>query len=236
MNFDDVKKDIHKLIGLELESIRPGATIIIVDVDDEKGSLSLKTSSGQLRSRPIDELQKIWDEMMISPAVHVEGVLHGSGTSRNQPETILASLPYVEWLKVDKKKHITYVGKDTHPFGTLRQMDAVSAVELTSKMKGSKVTSNFNMVIAAKDINQSISALQDICHGTLSTLDRGIYQFETQTDRIVFLSADILGVEEGTYCIIETSQKVNAAKRLCLYGKYYSIISNGNVKALVKEK
>ena len=86
MNFTEVIKDIHKLVGLELNSIRPGARITITDVDEERGSLILRTSSGQNRSRPIDELQKIWDEMMVKPAVHVEGVLHGSGTSRNQPE------------------------------------------------------------------------------------------------------------------------------------------------------
>lgn len=236
MNFTDVKEDIHKLIGLELNSIRPGAKITIVDIDDEKGSLTLRTSAGQLRSRPIDELQKIWNEMMISPAVHVEGVLHGSGTSRNQPETILASLPYVEWLKVDNKKHIAYVGKSTHPFGTLKQMDAVASVEISSKMKKTAAGSTLNMVIAAKDINRSIAYFQGMCRGKLSTLDRGIYQYETQTDIVVFLSADIHGIDEGTYCIIETSQKVNSTKRLFLYGKYYSVISRGNIKALVKEK
>lgn len=235
MNFADVKEDIHKLIGLELNSIRPGAKITIVDVDDEKGSLLLKTSAGQLRSRPIDELQKIWCEMMISPAVHVEGVLQGSGTSRNQPETILASLPYVEWLKVDNKKHISYVGKNTHPFGTLKQMDAVAAAETSAKMKESKGVSNLNMVIATKDINQSIANFQELCHGTVSTLDKGVYQFETHTDIIIFLSADILSIDEGTYCIIETSQKVNSGKRLRLYGKYYSIISRGNIKVLVQD-
>lgn len=161
MNFSEIKTDIKKLMGLELNSIRPGAKITLIDFDEEKGSLILKTSTGQLRSRPIEELQKIWEEMLISPAVHVEGVLHGSGTSRNQPETILANLPYVEWLKVDNKKHIAYVGKKTHPFGTIKQMDAVDAIEITVKMKSSKNSGDFSSVIVTNDINASITNMQN---------------------------------------------------------------------------
>lgn len=233
MNFTDVMKDIHKLVGLELNSIRPGAKITITDVDEERGSLILRTSSGQNRSRPIDELQKIWNEMMVKPAVHVEGVLHGSGTSRNQPETILANLPYIEWLKVDNKKHIAYVGKNTHAFGTLRQMDSVTAVEVTTKMRTSKGGGKFTTAIVAKDVNQSIQEMQTICQGTVTTLEKGIYQLQTHVDIIIFISADVWGLEEGTYCVIESSTPMSTQKRLELYGKYYSVLCNGNIKALV---
>ena len=233
MNFTDVIKDIHKLVGLELNSIRPGAKITITDVDEEKGSLILRTSSGQNRSRSIDELQKIWNEMMIKPAVHVEGVLHGSGTSRNQPETILANLPYVEWLKVDNKKHIAYVGKNTHVFGTLRQMDSVFAVEVAAKMNKSKEGGKFTTAIVARDINQSIQEMQTICQGTVTTIERGIYQLQTHVDIIVFLAADVWGIEEGTYCVIESSTPMSTEKKLTLYGKYFSVLCNGNIKALI---
>ncbi len=233
MNYSDVIKDIYKLVGLELDSIRPGAKITVTEVDEERGSLLLKTSSGQTRSRPLDELQKIWNEMMISPAVHVEGVLHGSGTSRNQPETILANLPYIEWLKVDNKKHIAYVGKNTHAFGTLRQMDSVLAIEVVAKMRASKEGVKFSTAIVARDVNQSIQEMQEICHGTVTTIERGIYQLQTRIDIIVFLAADVWGIEEGTYCVIESNVPMNTGKRLALYGKNYSVLCNGNIKALV---
>ena len=236
MNFSEVLGDVHKLIGLELDSIRPGAKIVIIDVDEEKKSLLLKTATGTTRSRPIDELQKIWDEMMVKPAVHVDGVLHGSGTSRNQPETILANLPYIEWLKIDNKKHIAFVGKNTHPYGTLKQMDSFEASEIASKVKaavGNK-KNEFSMAIVAKDINESIENVQNICRGTVSTVEKGVYQLQTQTDLILFLSSDVWGLEEGTYCVIETDFQMSAEKRLSLYGKYYSVLCNGNIKALVK--
>ena len=43
MTFEDVKKDIVKLIGLDLESVRPGAGIRILSVDLKQGNLQLKT-------------------------------------------------------------------------------------------------------------------------------------------------------------------------------------------------
>ena len=236
MNFTDVMNDIHKLVGLELNSIRPGAKITITYVDEERGSLILRTSSGQNRSRPIDELQKIWNELMVKPAVHVEGVLHGSGTSRNQPETILANLPYIEWLKVDNKKHIAFIGKKTHAYGTLKKVDAFEASKIVSKMKseGEKAKDHFSTVIATKDINASIESIQNVCGGFVSTVERGFYQLQTQTDLILFLSADIWELEEGTYCVIETGSPMGVKKGLSLYGNYYSVLCNGNIKAFIK--
>lgn len=64
MTFDDVKKDIIKLIGLDLESVRPGAGIRILSVDEEQGNLQLRTVAGQVRSRPLVELERIWNELL----------------------------------------------------------------------------------------------------------------------------------------------------------------------------
>ena len=233
MNFTDVISDIHKLIGLELNSVRPGAKITIIEVDEERGSLILKTASGQTRSRPIEELQKIWNEMMVKPAVHVEGVLHGSGTSRNQPETILANLPYIEWLKVNNKKHIAYVGKKTHPYGTIRQMGAIEAESIQSIIQSANAK-GFNTVIVARDITDSIDRVKEFCNGTIAAVEEGVYQLQTQSDLIVFLAADRWGLDEGTYCVIEATAPINIEKRIELYGKYYSVISNAYLKALVK--
>lgn len=235
MNFKDVEKDLQKLIGMKLNSIRQGAEIEILEIDLEKDNLILKTVAGQKKSRPIEELRKIWSQMMIKPAVHVEGVLHGSGTSRNQPETILANLPYIEWLKIDNKKHISYVGKNTHPYGTIKRMDPMKAVEIQSQMNVSySAKDSFATAIVSKDVNTSISVMQSICNGTISTLDKGAYQFETASELIVFLSADIWGLEEGTYYVMSSQKNVQMLKRLKLYGKYFYVLNQGNVKAPIE--
>lgn len=122
-SFDDVIRDINdSLLGKTLQSISGRATPFkIVEVNDEKRNLYIDMN-GKQKSRPFDELERIWQEMRSKPAVHVESFLGGSGSSRNQPETILANLPYVEWLLIDGKKHIAYVDEDTHEPGTIRQM------------------------------------------------------------------------------------------------------------------
>src|SRR5690606_35913078 len=95
----------------------------------------LRTRKGKERSRPFSELRRLWQALQMSPAIHVDSVLGGSGSSRNQPETILANLPYVEWFQYDGKKHLTLVGSPTHPNGTLKQLDPLRAQEIRSKMK-----------------------------------------------------------------------------------------------------
>ena len=130
MTFDNLIRDIKQLKGTKLNSIRPGSDIIIHNVDTEHAKVEIVTINGILKSRPLSEIQKLWKELCSCPAVHVDKVLSGSGSSRNQPETILANLPYIEWFKFDNKKHIVFVGKSTHPLGTLKQMDAVEAEKI----------------------------------------------------------------------------------------------------------
>lgn len=63
-----------------------------------------------------------------------------------------------------------------------------------------------------------------------------MYQLETSMDLVIFLSSETWGIEEGTYCVIETSKQQNIDKRIELYGKYYSVICNGDIKVFLKDK
>ena len=134
--FEDVIHDIaDHLKNLPLESISGRATpFSVYDVDFEKRSYFLKLGSGKIKSRPFDEIERIWQEMTSKPAVHVESFLGGSGSSRNQPETILANLPYVEWLLLNGKKHIAYIDEDTHEYGTLKAMDTIRFEDYNAAM------------------------------------------------------------------------------------------------------
>ena len=42
MNFTDVERDVHKLIGLELNSISRSAAITIENIDDEQERLIIR--------------------------------------------------------------------------------------------------------------------------------------------------------------------------------------------------
>ena len=207
MTFNDVLNDIKKLIGLRLSSIRPGAEITILTVDEEQDNLILLTASGTQRSRPLRELRTIWELMMLKSAVHVDEALHGSGTSRNQPETILANLPYVEWLKVNGKKNLAYVGNPSHPFGTLKEMDVFRAETLISKLHNQSSDKAPKGLIVTKNIVDLISSMARRCPGTTKTIQNGLYSFITANDSFL-IGNDAIGLPCGTYLIIRVKQFV----------------------------
>ena len=235
MTFDDVINDISKLIGMELQSIRPGAEIVIQEVDEARECLILRTAQDQYRSRPLGELKLIWGEMMKLPAVHVDGVLHGSGTSRNQPETILANLPYVEWLKLNNKKHIAYVGQNTHPYGTLKQMDSFKIAEISQKMMLSSTSGSVKMVAVSPDVSSLSSYLQQVLHGVVSSMGEGVYSYRNKNVDIMIVSSLKTNIPEGSYSIIDT-EAVPGLPVVHLQGDEYYLMNTKNLKALLRKK
>lgn len=235
MTFNDVIQDIEKLVGLELQSIRPGASLTILDIDRERSSLIIKTSQGQTKSRPLGELETIWDELSRLPAVHVEGVLHGSGTSRNQPETIFANLPYIEWLRINKKKHIAFVGKTTHAYGTLKQMDSILAAELAKSSASKPSSSNkANIVIVTSDVRNAISTLQAAFSGKVSPIEKGAYLFESASLNTLVISSVQTSLSVGSYSVLPLSSAISS-QVVSLCGKDYYVINNANIQLLVKK-
>ena len=235
MTFSDVIQDIRKLVGLELQSIRPGATITIIDVDEEKSCLNLRTAQGHTRSRPLSELQTIWNELNRLPAVHVEGVLHGSGTSRNQPETILANLPYIEWLKLDNKKHISLVNRNTHAYGTLKQMDAIAAAEIASHTKsGAASGGKAQIVIVSPDVGNTSACLQASFPGKLATVERGVYAYESTTAEILIIAAGHTELAPGCYTVLPATA-VLATRTVDICDEDYYVIDDGGIKLLIRK-
>ncbi|GAM70804.1 hypothetical protein JCM19236_2748 [Vibrio sp. JCM 19236] len=53
---------------------------------------------------------------------NVDQALFGSGSSRNQPETIFANLPYIQHFRFKGKKHIFLRGASVHEFGSLSEL------------------------------------------------------------------------------------------------------------------
>lgn len=235
MNFSDVIKDIKKLVGMELQSIRPGASITILEVDEKKGCLILKTSQGQTRSRPLSELQVIWDELNRVSAVHVEGVLHGSGTSRNQPETILANLPYIEWLKINNKKHIALVGKNSHPYGELHRMDPMAAAEIVEITKDHSTGEVTQVFVVSSDVSETVNKLSSVLQGTISAVESGVYLFDSPSLRIIVVVDTHISLSPGSYLVIPKIQ-TNATKTVVICGEEYLVISEtSDVKLLMRK-
>ncbi|WP_294112621.1 hypothetical protein [uncultured Fibrobacter sp.] len=210
MMYNDLLKDIEKLIGLQLHSIRPGAELTIEAIEREKCSLLLRNAQGNLRKRSLDEIRNLWSELQKKRIVHVDGFLHGSGSSRNQPETILANLPYIEWLKYNGKKHLAYVEKSTHEFGTLREMNPVEQIGFCELL--SKIQSNlhrFSYAVVTNDIKQCIDDFNKDSSYNLTVLEQGAYALSMPNNEVLFLSADKYKLPRGVYPVLH-DQTVSA--------------------------
>ena len=235
--FEDVIEDVRKLEGLELKSINPGSNIVILEVDLFRKSVVIKTSKGQTKTRPFSEIQRIWNEMLSAPAVHVDSILRGSGSSRNQPETILANLPYVEYLKINGKKHIAYVERDTHPYGILREMDGEEADAVRARMDGCD-DSAIQSIVVSEDAKSVIESLQSACPGTTSALEYGVYVFRTMTAEHLVIASGVVNLEEGTYIVLSSPNGVlptSVSRRLSIRSRNYVLLEGNGLKLLVRE-
>jgi hypothetical protein len=126
--------------GQPLHSISGRSDIRVTEVDDDY--ITLKTVSGEIKSRPLAELRRVADRLTLNMPIHVDSVLGGSGSSRNQPETLLANLPDVEWMKLDERKHLVWVGRKTHELGTLKRADPYTVKLAISTLADAKVIAN----------------------------------------------------------------------------------------------
>lgn len=136
MQFDDVLNYLEEMVGLELQSLNgSNDPLKILEVDRVKGRYIIdKTSSTNKRSRSFSELRKIWDVLSQKGFVSVEQALNGAGTSRHQPETILANLPNVEHFKYDRKKHLYLRPINTHEVGCLKELTTAESRELKKRI------------------------------------------------------------------------------------------------------
>jgi hypothetical protein len=185
MKFEEVVQDIKKLVGIKLRSIRPGADITLTDVNPSEGRLELIDASQKSRSRSISELRRVWNELSLHKAVHVDSVLAGSGSSRNQPETILASLPYVEWLLINGRKHISFIGRATHALGTLKQMDNVAAQALRDATRAANAPIPSAIIIVEN--TRLISSCLELISGLSPTaIASGVYR-HAQGEREIWI-------------------------------------------------
>lgn len=199
MDGADLLKDIEKLVGLELSSIRPGSNLTITEVFPSEKRLEIRTQQGEVRSRPFSEIELLWEKLQTEPAVHVDGALHGSGTSRNQPETILANLPYIEWLKIDGKKHLAYIGCASHPFGTIREMNPISAGKVLDAIKMGRVANSAGLLIVSDDIAQANKFLTGHIRCRPVVVQTGLYRYDKKDGNIYLAARDAFDLDCGSY-------------------------------------
>lgn len=208
MTFEDVLSDIEKMVGMKLESIRPGAEITIKEVDRKKKRIVLDTAKGLTKTRPFSHVQKVWEALSQKSAVLVDNVFNGSGTSRNQPETIVANLPYVEWLKLDGTKHVALVESPSHELGTLRKMNDIDAENLKGRMREDWLSVKLpTSIVVASDIGEAARHLEKATGLPVKPLEAGVYAHAHGDARVLLVAGNILAgdIEPGTYIVLQSS-------------------------------
>jgi hypothetical protein len=236
MTFDEVVNDIEKMVGLELESIKPGANITLTGVDRAAKRIELITSGGKEKTRPFSELKKIWDKICSSPAAHVESVLKGAGSSRNQPETVMANLPYIEWFFMDGRKHLALKKELTHDYGTLLRMEEITAIEIKDKLLNLDNTS-CEMVIITEDIRATGISYENMFGVPLKPLSPGVYEQYMDKMRFLFVSKSNLNdqVKAGTYLVVTGSTINGTSSSIFIHGREYRLFTEGGLQFLISK-
>lgn len=238
MRFSEVLRDLEKMVGMRLQSIQRGSEITLLKIDEENGTLHLETSVRAAKTRPLSELEKIWAALSSNDPVHVDSVLGGSGSSRNQPETILANLPYVEWLRLMGKKHLVLNKERTHPWGTLKQMDPLAAEQLKQRMaKDAETCARHRLsqiIVVSGSLREHASVFEHCSGSPGKAVQQGVYEFFTDRQHILLVSQDIVpdALEPGTYPIMNHKSPKANAPRINLLGKGYSLYQQGGASIL----
>ncbi|WP_202742153.1 DUF262 domain-containing protein [Acinetobacter calcoaceticus] len=124
MTFEQLLSDIRMMIGIELQAINPHTpSITLISLDTDANRYVVKSNdTGKELSRNIRELRSIFDELNKNRYCNVEQVLQGANTSRHHPETIFANLPYIQFFKFDKRKHLILIDNQAHKLGEIEEL------------------------------------------------------------------------------------------------------------------
>ena len=239
MNFEDITSDIKKLVGKKLSSIRKGAEIKIIEVNENEGKIFLLNKSGTKISRSLSELRKIWDALCTKPAVHVDSLMGGSGTSRNQPETIFANLPYIAVLYIDGKKHIALQSTHTHDYGTISMMDPIQAQRVRQRLTALSVKeAPPSVLVVVDDFIRLIQSIEKATGVQLVPVLPGIYKFYKAGTRALIVSSNLFvgKLKPSIYLVVIGTGRSNEPLNFEIDGYELFAIRNSPIDIIAAEE
>ncbi|GEM_PF-755923 len=220
VKFEDVLRDIAGLRGIKIHSVKAGAEIVVEEVTDER--VKVRTVNGTIKSRPTAELRQVWDALLRQPAVHVDSVLGGSGSSRNQPETIFANLPYIEVIYLQKKKHLT-LGPVSHEPGTILEASLDRRLEVERKLKASEERAAISAVVLTSEMLNAAKALEGFTGIAPSAAGGGEYVARIG-ENVILLKMIANGPgspKAGTYVILKGASAAHQGIPVDVLGRPY---------------
>lgn len=163
MHFKDVLADIEKLVGKELHSINPKTPSIYVTALDrslEKYFVSNNPKS-KGAGRSFRELEDIWNELTVKGFSNVDQALYGGGSSRNQPETVFAHLPYIQHFRYKNRKHLLLRNESVHELGVLSELQSSELRVVRKKIDNYTALSNQIIADSQTSIFQTLKGAFD---------------------------------------------------------------------------
>lgn len=163
MNFKEVLVDIEKLIGKELHSINPNTSAIYVTAVDRNVEKYFVSKSPKSRgsARSFRELEDIWNELTVKGFSNVDQALFGGGSSRNQPETVFAHLPYIQHFKYKNRKHLLLRNDAVHELGQLSELHSSELRMVRKKIDNYTALSNQIIAESQESIAQTLRSAFD---------------------------------------------------------------------------
>ncbi|MFZ8766979.1 DUF262 domain-containing protein [Vibrio harveyi] len=163
MHFKDVLADIEKLVGKELHSINPKTPSIYVTALDRSLEKYFVSNSPKSRGtgRSFRELEDIWNELTVKGFSNVDQALYGGGSSRNQPETVFAHLPYIQHFRYKNRKHLLLRNESVHELGILSELQSSELRVVRKKIDNYTALSNQIIADSQTSIFQTLKGAFD---------------------------------------------------------------------------
>ncbi|WP_016957541.1 DUF262 domain-containing protein [Catenovulum agarivorans] len=160
MTFDNVLNDIEQLINLPLKAItETTADITILSIDRESGRYVVKSEDSKRElKRNIRELESIYASLIKDGYCNVEQALQGSFTSRHQPETIFANLPYIQYFKFERRKHLVLREGFYHPIGETQELPLKEQRQIRKTLAFNK---SFSLGRLAAELDETLTNLDN---------------------------------------------------------------------------
>ncbi|EKZ9002382.1 GmrSD restriction endonuclease domain-containing protein [Vibrio fluvialis] len=163
MHFKDVLVDIEKLVGKELHSINPKTpSIYVTELNRELEKYFVSNSpKSKGVARSFRELEDIWTELTVKGFSNVDQALYGGGSSRNQPETVFAHLPYIQHFKYKNRKHLLLRNNPVHEIGQLSELQSSELRMVRKKIDNYTALSNQIIADSQASIVQTLKSAFD---------------------------------------------------------------------------
>ena len=163
MHFKDVLADIEKLVGKELHSINPKTPSIYITALDRQIEKYFVSNSPNAKgsARSFRELEDIWNELTVKGFSNVDQALYGGGSSRNQPETVFAHLPYIQHFRYKNRKHLLLRNEPVHELGFLSEIQSADLRTIRKKIDNYTALSNQIIADSQASVIQTLKSAFD---------------------------------------------------------------------------